>query len=93
MPLHKTAFHAWGIDPKDEWVRVTAYDGICEQLHTFLCSLDGGYGYVAFSNSSHNRPLQTSFEGALAVKVEGGCLMRSSTSCSQWPKSPSASTL
>ena len=77
-----------GVAPGQQWVRLSAYGGMCEPLCAFLVTLEGGFGFVESSNISHNRPLRTNFDGALAVKVEEGCNMRVLPSCTQWREPP-----
>ena len=65
----------------------------CDCQHMVACAsvlgtLEGGFGFVEFSNLSHNRPLRIHFDGALAVKVEEGCNMRFLPSCTQWREPP-----
>ena len=71
------AFHCWGVASEHQWVRLSAYGGMCERLCAFLGTLEGGFGFVEFSNVLHNRPLRAHFDGALAVKFGEGCKIAS----------------
>ena len=82
------AFHSWGTGPEQQWVRVSAYGRMGEVVCIFLHTLPGGFGYVEFSNLSHNRPLRGVLEGAIAMKVEEGSDMRHMQACSLWKDVP-----
>ena len=43
-----------GVASEQQWVRLSAYGGMCEHLCAFLDILEGGFGFVEFSNLSHH---------------------------------------